>query len=70
MLAREERGAFDVILVLMRQKDDIDGARQNANGCQASLELSTGESGIDENILGSIGDKGDVAAASTPEYRD
>jgi hypothetical protein len=70
MLAREERGAFDVILVLMRQKDGIDGARKNAYGCQASLELFTGESGIDQNVLRAVGDKGDVAAASASKYRD
>lgn len=67
MLAGETRGAFDMILVLMGQKDRIDGVRQNAYRCQASFELFTGESGIDENVFRAVGDKGDVAAASAPE---
>ena len=64
MLASKPWGSFHVILVFVRQQDRVDGAGQNAYGGQTPLELSTGQTGIDEDVLRTVRDKRDIAGAS------
>lgn len=56
--------------MLVGQEDGVDGTWRNSYRSKASFNLPAGETGIDENVDGTVGDKSDVSPTAAGEYRD